>query len=525
MQRGAPRLPAMAAQHQTEPAARPRGRIVTQLYAGYIAVVVLLAVLAAMTFFGLQRSDADLLRARQSLMQLENARAIEGAFHLYLLEELSRRLQRETSPAPSESASQLSAALKFYRDTIAEEVAGDPGETERDEIVRADALQALFAAIEDEASQERSEGAGQIGSERARVFLDQIARGRDDVFSAVVFEILQDERGEAQSAFASLDALRSKLVMTGALLAGAFVIVLAGFAYLFYRGLLHPIRQLGKAADKFGEDGAVGRAPENLPHEFYRLARRFNRMAEVIETNQQRLQSEVSLRTAELEAANTSLTRIDKARRAFFASVSHELRTPVTILLGEAQIALKTPGDERGALERIEANSGYLRRRLDDLLKLARSEDGTLDLRFAEMSLDHTVADAVLAASAYATANEAEIVFDRGPTAVILADQEAVRTAVLALIDNAVKFSPPGGIVTVTSTATGFSVEDQGPGFGNISPEHLFERYAQSGEGRNLGGAGLGLAIVKWIADKHDANLVAKDRREGGARIKLDFPK
>ena len=199
------------------------------------------------------------------------------------------------------------------------------------------------------------------------------------------------------------------------------------------------------------------------------------------------------------------------------------MRTPVTILRGEAQIGLKVPGDERGALERIEANSGYLKRRLDDLLKLARSDDGELDLKPEPIRLDETIASAVEAAKAYAKANEAEIVFDRGPPARIIADQEAVRTVVLALVDNAVKFSPPGGVIRVTSTAAGFSVEDDGPGFGDISPDQLFERYAQSGEGRNLGGAGLGLAIVKWIADKHGAALSAEDRDEGGARIRLEF--
>lgn len=503
----------------------PRGRIVTQLYLGYAAVVVLLAVLAGLTLYGLQRSDADLLRARQSLTQLENARTVEGAFNRYLYEELSRRVTPPQGDEPDASA-RLTDALAVYRRTIKEEVAGDPGDNERDELVRAAALSDLFAAIEEEAAWEEASPDSR-NPDRARFFLKQIAGDRDKVFSAVVFEILQDERAEARAAFASLEDLRSALLLTGGLLAIAFVIVLAGFASLFYRGLLSPIRRLGAAAEGFDENGAIGRAPEDLPVEFARLSRRFNRMAEVIEGNQQRLKSEVAARTADLEDANVSLTRIDKARRAFFASVSHELRTPVTILRGEAQIGLKIPGDERGALERIEANSGYLKRRLDDLLKLARSDDGELDLKPEMISLDETIADAVEAAGAYARANEAEIVFDRGPPAVIMADQEAVRTALLALIDNAVKFSPPAGVIRVTSTKTGFSVEDDGPGFGDVTPDQLFERYAQSGEGRNLGGAGLGLAIVKWIADKHDGVLTAedraKDRTGGGARISLDF--
>lgn len=497
----------------------PRGRIVTRLTLGYAAVVVLLAMLAGLALYGLQRSDADLLRARQSLAQLENARSIEGAFHRYLYEELGARLT--SGGQATAAAEKLAAALARYRRTIEEEAAVDPGGSEQDEMVRAAALSDLFAAIREEADW----GSGAPGTDSPAFFLNQIAGDRDVVFRAVVFEILQDERAEARAAFASLDDLRRWLLLTGGLLTAAFAVALAGFAYLFYRGLLSPIRRLGAAAEGFDETGAIGRAPEDLPQEFARLARRFNRMADVIEGNQQRLTSEVAARTAELEAANASLTRIDKARRAFFASISHELRTPVTILRGEAQIGLKVPGDERGALRRIEANSGYLKRRLDDLLKLARSEDGEIDLKFADTRLDEVVADAIQAAEAYARANEAEIVFDRGPPVTIQADAEALRTATLALIDNAVKFSPPGGKIRVTTTGAGFSVADEGSGLGDLSPDRLFERYAQSGKGRAMGGAGLGLAIVKWIADRHDAIVTAENRATGGAEIRLDFRK
>lgn len=497
----------------------PRGRIVTQLVLGFAAVVLLLVVLGALTIFGLQRSDADLLRARQSLTQLENARAIEGAFNRYLFEELAHRVAPREGDDPAIAGERLTRALAAYRQTIEEEAAGEGGDDERDELIRATALADLFAAIEDEATLAHVAHPG----DRGQFFLDHVARNRDIVFNAVVFEILQDERAEARAAFASLEDLRRALLLTGGALAAAFILVLGGFAILFYRGLLSPIRKLVAATEGFDEAGAVARAPEDLPLEFARLANRFNRMAGVIEGNQRRLQSEVAARTAELETANASLTRIDKARRAFFASVSHELRTPVTILRGEAQIGLKVPGDERGALERIEANSGYLKRRLDDLMKLARSEDGELELTFADIRLDEAIADAVGAAQAYARANEADILFDRGPAATIHADAEALRTAALALIDNAVKFSPPGGVIRVATTKAGFSVADDGPGFGDISPERLFDRYAQTGEGRTLGGAGLGLAIVKWIADKHDAILTAGDHASGGAVIRVDF--
>ena len=103
-----------------------------------------------------------------------------------------------------------------------------------------------------------------------------------------------------------------------------------------------------------------------------------------------------------------------------------------------------------------------------------------------------------------------------------------MRQAALALIDNAIKFSPPGGTVTVSAEITGdraaFSVADQGPGFGGAT-DALFDRYAQESAGRAAGGSGLGLAIAKWIAEQHGGSISAADRPEGGAVVTLEIPR
>ena len=500
--------------------ARP-GRIVRWLLLAYFSVVTVLFLLGGLTYYGLTGSEIELTRAKQSMDQLENARTIEGAFNLYLLEEIRRRLSDDAQIAESAAAGNLRGALLQYRRKIGEEIAAGLSEGERGieraEMVRSSALSDIFETIETESTLERATRS-QSRAGDPNVFLTQIAQGRDKIFQAVVFEILQDERAEAAAAFGNLESLRQRLTTIGAILAIVFAVTLATFGLLFYRGLMRPIQRLTTAVEGFAGQG--DRAPDDLPGEFAVLAQQFNHMADLVETDQQRLQAEVAARTSDLEQANASLTRIDQTRRSFFANISHELRTPVTILLGEAQIALRNPGDERGALDRIAANSGYLRRRSDDLLHLARSEDGALKLSMAPMDLTEAINTAVDHVRSFASTNGIALSLDTTPDAQIRGDAEAVRQAALALLDNAIKFSPPGSEILITTSPTGFCIQDQGPGFDDSDPKDLFDRYAQTGQGR----AGLGLAIVKWIADQHDATLSAVEGTQGGAKITMDFP-
>jgi signal transduction histidine kinase len=220
---------------------------------------------------------------------------------------------------------------------------------------------------------------------------------------------------------------------------------------------------------------------------------------------------------------------VDATRRRFFANASHELRTPVTVLLGEAQLALRAPGSEREALERIAASGGYLSRRLDDLMRLARSEDGQIALRMGEADVARAVRAAVATARSFATASEIALDFPEPASADwrVTGDGEAITQAALALIDNAIKFTPPGGSVIVRCEQgrceAGFSVADTGPGFEGDA-EALFDAYAQESGGRAAGGAGLGLSIVRWIAEAHGGRVEAGRAEEGGALVRVMLP-
>jgi signal transduction histidine kinase len=471
--------------------------------------------------------------ARAAFLRLEHARAVETAFTRYLLREIDRRLRAEADAGESPEAGAVRGALLTWRRAVEAEFGAAAGAApQRAALLRAVAMRQTFDAIETEARLDRA-GAIQRGpAEAARLFVEQIASERDRAFRALAAETMSAERAAAGAALARVEAERRRLVLRGGALGAALLAGALAFAAMLRRDLLRPIRALADAADALGADRSA-RAPTRLPGEFAALAHRFNAMAGRIETERARLEAEVAARTADLAAAAAGLAAVDASRRRFFAQVGHELRTPVTALLGEAQVALRAPpGDAaaaREALGRIAASGGFLRRRLDDLMRLARSEDGALALNRAPADLNAPVAAAVETARAYAEAAGVTLRFapSAGP-APVLGDAEALRQAALALIDNAVKFSPPGGEVAVAVAAgaaeAGFDVADRGPGFDGADPDALFERWAQADAGRRAGGAGLGLPIVRWIAEQHGGRAAAADRDGGGAVVSLRLP-
>lgn len=510
---------------------RDGGSIVARLVVGLGVLSAILTAFVALVVSSGWTAYGQMLRAEQSFRQLETARGIEVAFSRYLMAEVQRRLTG-AQPIETPEATALREALLQYHRRIGEEIASSDSASERQseqsELVRSAALSELFEAIETEAVLERE--TGRDPAARARLFLDQIVGERDATFRAILFEIGQDERQEIAAASAALRQTRNHALLLGGLLGAAFLLAALYFAASFRSGLQRPIRQLAATAEAFGQGTTTARAPDGMPGEFKIFAARFNDMATDLSARQAALTEQVADRTTELAAANEELRQIDANRRQFFANVSHELRTPVTVLLGEAQLARRYGPDGAAlaeAMTRIEATGGFLRRRLDDLMRLARSQDGSLGVNPAPIPFPEPIAEAVELARGYAMVSEVTLETDLPDTVQITADAEALRQAALALIDNAVKFSPPEGMVMISARVDAdrvrFAVSDQGPGFQGDASDVL-NRYAQESAGRAAGGSGLGLAIARWIAEQHGGTLHAENRPEGGATVTLDLP-
>lgn len=236
---------------------------------------------------------------------------------------------------------------------------------------------------------------------------------------------------------------------------------------------------------------------------------------------------------------NTMLGRLDRAfgaQRRFTADASHELRGPLTALRGEIELALRRQRDEAEYRRVLASNLQEVERLsqlAEDLLTLARSDAGVMQPRLqrtdvlerAEQVLQrlHARADEKEVRLELRTDGDTEGVFDPG-----LLDQ-----LLWNLVDNAVKFTPPGGRVGVALDGSPdevrIDVTDSGPGVPPDDLDRIFERFYRADASRTphveTSGTGLGLSIVRAIADVHGGRARAENRPDGGARFTVHLPR
>ena len=229
----------------------------------------------------------------------------------------------------------------------------------------------------------------------------------------------------------------------------------------------------------------------------------------------------------------TSMRRLETVRRDFVANVSHELKTPLTAIRGFAETLgaeVLEPHQAQFA-DTIRSNAERMQRLVDDLLDLSRIESGgwapaptTVDLRSAAAE-----ASAPYKTDAERRGVSIEIAVDSSATT-LRADPVALRQALSNLIENAVRYTPAGGKVTVFSRNGSreviVGVRDTGSG---IAAEHLpriFERFyrVDPARSRAAGGTGLGLAIVKHLVEAHGGSVKAESQPGRGTTVSMSFP-
>ncbi|MGH7626937.1 MAG: sensor histidine kinase [Gemmatimonadaceae bacterium] len=218
--------------------------------------------------------------------------------------------------------------------------------------------------------------------------------------------------------------------------------------------------------------------------------------------------------------------------RRFMADAAHELRTPIAVLRSRAEIALQRPRDAGAyvaALQGVEEESRRMGEIVEDLLTLARADAGERPVSRERLYLDDIALDAADAARVLAGQRGVSLDIGAFEEAAILGDRALIRQLIMILLDNAVKYTPQGGMVRVHVSGNGGSptlvVEDTGVGVTTEQLPHVFERFYRGESARShTTGAGLGLSIARWIADVHGASLQLIARAEGGTRVLLMFP-
>jgi signal transduction histidine kinase len=238
--------------------------------------------------------------------------------------------------------------------------------------------------------------------------------------------------------------------------------------------------------------------------------------------------------------AGKSIAPVDRAvdqMRRFMADAAHELRTPLTVIRSRAEVALQRERDRAGyedALRGIERESMRVGRIVEDLLMLARADAGERPIERQRVFLDDIVLDTAEAARALASRRDVRISVGDFEEAPVTGDPMLLHQLVMILLDNAIKFSPPGAQVLIAvrtvHDAARVSVTDAGPGIPAEQLPHVFERFYRGDAARSRAGttasegAGLGLSIAQWIAHEHGAAIRIDSSPGKGTCVVVEFP-
>lgn len=240
---------------------------------------------------------------------------------------------------------------------------------------------------------------------------------------------------------------------------------------------------------------------------------------------------------------NSLLSRLHDAfeqQRRFMADAAHELRTPVAVIRGEAEVTLAGSAPDsaeyRDALGVVAGESARLSGIVDDLFTLARADAGEVPVRPRPLYLDEVVSETSRAVSTLAAHDHIQLTVDAHEEMPYTGDEALLRRLLMNLLDNAVKYTPPGGRIHVTAGRRGdryrLTVSDTGPGIPPGDRDRIFQRFhrvdqartsAPAAEARQTG-AGLGLPIARWIAEAHGGRLLLAESTPAGSTFVAELP-
>jgi len=285
-------------------------------------------------------------------------------------------------------------------------------------------------------------------------------------------------------------------------LAGSLALAVVWF---LTRGMTSPLREMAAASEAMARHDYSQRVRVTSADEIGRLANAFNNMADELAEN-------------------------DRVRREIVANVSHELRTPITALQASLENivdGVESPDPEK--LDTMLRQVERLGRLVTQLLDLSRLESGAVPLECREFEVEPMLTDAARESELHAPNTEIRVRVDSAGLAAD-GDPERIHQVVANLLENAVRFTPDGGLVEVRARRAPdnvvIEVADEGPGIPETERGKVFERFYRADPARAVdgGGAGLGLAIAQWIVDLHGGRIHPEDREPRGCRMVVELP-
>ena len=316
----------------------------------------------------------------------------------------------------------------------------------------------------------------------------------------------------------SYEAVGDTVSTFAALLAAAIFIALlisAGGAYLLARAALSPVEKVVASARTITAGDLSKRVPVQHPKdEVGRLAATINDLL------------------GRLEAAFARREVALAHQRRFVADASHQLRTPLTSIEGYARMLAEWGHDDpetaREGAQTIHKEARHMKNLVQDLLSLARGDEGA-PMHPQVHNLDALAAEAV-GASKLAANGKRSVRHAPAPEPVLARfDRELIHQAVAILVDNAVKYTPEGGEITVSASRRNgmarLEVSDTGMGIPKEHIPYIFERFYRTDAARSMRGAGLGLSIARQIAEAHGGSLAVESEVGRGSTFALQIPK
>jgi len=529
--------------NESRPSGRSNTRFVRKLHWAFGAMLLITLALAWYFYDSVEWYEHDVQQIARSNQILQNYQSLAGQTSR-LLAEMNRAVAAGAADDAQGWRAEVAGIGKTVEDlrhALAGEAAEDGGAgragglTRLAEIERVlnpilEAQAAISAALQAEAREVVADELGRLhGEGRVALFEQMVDSAIDDQAEFVT----RSQRGAIDLA----GYITGLLPMLMAALIGVTLFI----AWLFTRSLTRSVRVLHDGATAFGSGDLGYRIPDLREVEFRRLGEEFNTMARELAEHRARLddaniklEAVVEERTRALKTSNEKLAAIDDNRRQLLADISHEFRTPLTVIQGEAEIALRGTGksddDYRDSLRRILEQSRQTTRLVDDLLFIARAEVGESRLDLGETAiadvLDRVCDDFTSKAESKGIRLNRRLPDSRP---VLFADSGRLRQVFSILIDNALKYSASGQEVDVAlengTDAVTVTVSDRGIGLSEEELKHVFLRFYRSkkAEGHDVG-TGLGLPVAKAIVEAHGGEISLESRAGGGITSRVRLP-
>ena len=288
---------------------------------------------------------------------------------------------------------------------------------------------------------------------------------------------------------------------------GLAIVLGVSAGWLLAGTAIRPLIRITEAAEAIGaaQDFARRIVYAGAPDELGRLVIAFNAMLE-------------------------RLQRAHQAQRRFVDDAAHELRTPLTTMRGNLDLLQREPpladAERRDVLTDLIDETERVSRLVDDLLTLASADAGR-PLQPQRVPVAPLLD--VLCRQAAVLAPDRTLICHGGPDLAVIGDPDALQQVLLILLDNALKFTPPGSTVIVTAAAQGpdvaLGVQDSGPGIAPDLLPRIFERFAQGDAARAARGSGLGLAIAKALVEGQKGTLTVETRVGAGSLFTVTLPR